>query len=115
MALFGLGRKKTEANSGCCAGAPEATAQAKPSEQRGGIRVLGGGCARCHELESNARAAVAQLGLADEVQLITDFSVIAAYGVMSLPALVVDERVVACGKVLKADEIAAILTRERSR
>ena len=110
MALFGLGRKKDEANSGCCAGAPEATAQAKPSEQRGGIRVLGGGCARCHEL-----AAVAQLGLADEVQLTTDFSVIASYGVMSLPALVVDERVVACGKVLKTDEIAAILTRERSR
>ena len=56
--------------------------------------MLGGGCAKCHELEENTKAALASLGLAEDVQLITDFSVIATYGVMSTPALVVDEKVV---------------------
>ena len=43
------------------------------------------------------------------VDLITDFSVIAAYGVMSTPALVINEQVVSYGKVLKKDEIVTIL------
>ena len=47
------------------------------------------------------------------MELITDFSVIAAYGVMSTPALVVDGKVVSYGKVLKRDEVATILKRER--
>ena len=47
------------------------------------------------------------------MDLITDFSVIAAYGVMSTPALVVDGKVVSYGKVLKRDEVVTILKRER--
>ena len=42
---------------------------------------------------------------------VTDFSQIAAYGVMTTPALVVDGKVVSFGKVLKKDEVAAILER----
>lgn len=38
---------------------------------------------------------------------------IATYGVMSTPALVVDEKVVSYGKVLKQEEVASILRRER--
>lgn len=114
MALFGFGRKKDEPKTGCCCGCtPESVEQAENVKNSSGIKVLGGGCAKCHELETNAKAAIAQLGLADEVQLITDFSVIAAYGVMSTPALVVDEKVVAYGKVLKTSEVAAILKQER--
>jgi protein-disulfide isomerase len=40
---------------------------------------------------------------------VTDFSQIAAYGVMTTPALVVDGKVVSYGKVLKTDEVAKIL------
>ena len=76
--------------------------------------MLGGGCAKCHELEENTKAALASLGLEEPVELITDFSVIAAYGVMSTPALVVDGKVVSYGKVLKRDEVETILKRERS-
>ena len=75
--------------------------------------MLGGGCAKCHELEANTKAALASLGLDQSVEMITDFSVIAAYGVMSTPALVVDGKVVSYGKVLKRDEVATILKRER--
>ena len=113
MALFGLGKKKETA---CCCGAgatPDAVARAQAEKRQGGIKVLGGGCAKCHELEANTKAALASLGLDQSVEMITDFSVIAAYGVMSTPALVVDGKVVSYGKVLKRDEVATILKRER--
>ena len=87
--------------------------QAEDTKRESGVKVLGGGCAKCHELEANAKAALASLGLDQSVELITDFSVIAAYGVMSTPALVVDGKVVSYGKVLKRDEVATILKRER--
>lgn len=112
MALFGLGKKKETAC--CCAGTtPASMERAEEAKGGSGIKVLGGGCAKCHELEANAKAALASLGLDQSVELITDFSVIAAYGVMSTPALVVDGKVVSYGKVLKRDEVATILKRER--
>lgn len=113
MALFGLGKKKETA---CCCGAgetPESMERAEDTKRESGVKVLGGGCAKCHELEANAKAALASLGLDQSVELITGFSVIAAYGVMSTPALVVDGKVVSYGKVLKRDEVATILKRER--
>ena len=113
MALFGLGKKKETA---CCCGAgetPESMERAEDTKRESGVKVLGGGGAKCHELEANVKAALASLGLDQSVELITDFSVIAAYGVMSTPALVVDGKVVSYGKVLKRDEVATILKRER--
>ena len=113
MALFGLGKKKETA---CCCGAgatPESVERAEDTKRESGVKVLGGGCAKCHELEANAKAALASLGLDQSVELITGFSVIAAYGVMSTPALVVDGKVISYGKVLKRDEVVTILKRER--
>ena len=40
---------------------------------------------------------------------VTDFAQIAAYGVMTTPALVVDGKVVSYGKVLKKDEAKALI------
>ena len=59
----------------------------------------------CHELQVNTQAALEELGINENVELITDYSVIASYGVMSTPALVIDNKVVAYGKVLKPNEI----------
>lgn len=70
----------------CCSGAnctPEEMVKAEESKRNGGIKVLGGGCAKCHELEADAVAALKELGMDDMVELITDFAVIASYGVMS--------------------------------
>ena len=44
---------------------------------------------------------------------ITDFTQIAAYGVMTTPALVVDDKVVSYGKVLKKDEASALIQKVR--
>lgn len=76
------------------------------------IKVLGPGCKNCQNLEKNTVAALATLGVDATVEKVTDYAAIAGYGVLRTPGLVVDEEVVASGRVPKADEIAALL-RER--
>ena len=73
------------------------------------IKILGGGCAKCNQLEKATKEALERLGMDTEIVHVTDFSQIAAYGVMSTPALVVDEKVLSYGKVLKTEEVINIL------
>ena len=73
------------------------------------VKVLGAGCEKCNALETAVVAALEELGMDTEIQHITDFAEIAAYGVMSTPALVVDGKVVSYGKVLKKDEAIRVL------
>ena len=73
------------------------------------IKVLGSGCAKCNQLEKATKEALQELGMDTTIGHVTDFSEIAAYGVMSTPALVVDEKVISYGKVLKAQEIVKLL------
>ena len=73
------------------------------------VKVLGGGCHKCETLLANTREAVANVGVEAEIEYITDFAVIAGYGIMSMPALIVDEKIVSMGKVLKSSEIESFL------
>lgn len=73
------------------------------------IKVLGSGCKSCVNLENNTREAIKELEMDVQVEKVTDFTKIAAYGVMSTPALVINEKVVSYGKVLKTEEIKKIL------
>ncbi|MDX1724387.1 MAG: thioredoxin family protein [Pseudomonas sp.] len=73
------------------------------------IKILGSGCKKCVTLNENTHQALSNLGLQAEVLKVTDFAEIAAYGVMSTPALAIDDQVVSVGKVLTAGEIAAFL------
>lgn len=73
------------------------------------IKVLGAGCKSCHEQYKNAKEAVKDMGGSVEVEYITDMQKVMEYGVMSMPALVVNEKVVAMGKVLKSNDIIALL------
>ena len=65
------------------------------------VKVLGAGCSACHKFYENAKTAVKSLGLAVEVEYITDMAKVMEYGVMRMPALVVNGKVVSMGKVLK--------------
>lgn len=108
MGLFS--RKKEETR--CCCGncSAEGLRAAEKAKNDGArVKVLGSGCAKCQALEANTVAALRQLGMDTQVDHVRDFAQIAAYGVMSTPALVVDGKVVAFGKVLKTEEIVAIL------
>lgn len=74
------------------------------------IKILGPGCANCHTLEKLTRAAIADLNLTAEVSSVTDYPTIAGYGVMSTPALVVDDRVVLAGRIPTAAQLRDLLT-----
>ena len=68
------------------------------------IEILGSGCARCHGLEANVREALEMLGKDAEIVDVTDIQQIMAYGVMAMPALVIDGKVITAGKVLSPEE-----------
>ena len=113
MALFG--KKKTE-TACCCGGNCDAQSMAKAESAKAegpGVKVLGSGCAKCNALEAATKAALEQLQMNTAIDHVTDFSQIAAYGVMSTPALVVDGKVVSFGKVLKTEEVVKILQKVR--
>lgn len=127
MALFNFGKKKeetkapacccgnTEGKTGetaCCGSAPkteEATCCGAPVDGICCVKVLGAGCKSCHEQYENAKAAVKALGLDVEVEYITDMEKVMGYGIMSMPAIVVNEQVVSMGKVLKAADVEKLL------
>jgi small redox-active disulfide protein 2 len=73
------------------------------------IKILGPGCKNCAALTENTKAALQETGLDAEVVKVQDFKDIAGYGIMSTPGLVIDEKVVSYGKVLKPQEIATLL------
>ena len=82
-------------------------------KEQQGIKILGGGCAKCNQLEEATVKALSELGMDTTVEHVRDFEKIAAYGVMSTPALVVDGRVVSYGRVLKKEEVLEILKKVR--
>lgn len=73
------------------------------------IKILGAGCKNCVTLAENTKEALKQLGMEATIEKVTDYGQIASYGIMSTPGLVVDEKVVSFGRVLKATDIAKIL------
>jgi len=77
------------------------------------VKILGTGCKNCETLADNTKVALKETGLDAEIIKVTDFQEIMAYGVMSTPALVIDEKVVSFGKVLKPKEIVQILDKVR--
>lgn len=108
MGLFG--KKKDGTKSYCC-GENCIPKVSKPDAE---VKVLGSGCAKCNALEDAVRAALKELGMDTTIDHVMDFSQIAAYGVMTTPALVVDGKVVSCGKVLKKDEAEAVIQKVRA-
>ena len=114
MALFGRKKKEEAQPCCCCSGCtPEAMSQAEQNKAGDGVKVLGSGCAKCNALEAAVREAMDELGMNEAIEHVTDFAQIAAYGVMSTPALVVDGKVVSYGKVLKKDEAVSLLQKAR--
>jgi small redox-active disulfide protein 2 len=69
------------------------------------IKVLGSGCANCQRLTKLTQDALAELGRPEQVEHVTDYVQIAAYGVMATPALVVDDKVVIAGRIPAASAL----------
>ena len=111
MALFNFGKKNEEktvygCSCGCSTNQPKSELK---SEDECRIKVLGAGCKSCHELYVNTVEVAKKFGIHTEVAYITDMQKVMEYGVMSMPALVIDEKVISQGKILKTSEIETII------
>ena len=73
------------------------------------IKVLGTGCPKCKSLMKAVEEVVSESGLEATINKVEDINDIMQYGVMVTPALVVDGRVVASGKVPKKEELKKLL------
>lgn len=73
------------------------------------IKILGSGCKNCVTLAENVKKALEEMNLQASIIKVTDLAEITGYGVMSTPAMVLNEKVVSYGKVLKPNEILKIL------
>ena len=73
------------------------------------IKILGSGCKNCAKLKENTETALKDAGIEAEIVKIQDMKDIVSYGVMQTPALVIDEKVVSFGKVLKSKDIVKLI------
>ncbi|XJZ27294.1 thioredoxin family protein [Bacillota bacterium Lsc_1132] len=73
------------------------------------IKILGTGCSKCKKLEANVKEAVEKLGANAEIVKVEEIKDIMSYGVMSTPALVIDEKVKIYGKVASVNEIVKLI------
>jgi len=73
------------------------------------IKILGPGCINCQKVEKLVREAVAETGVAADIEKVSDIMKIAKYGVFGTPAVVVDGVVKSVGKIPKKEEILAWL------
>lgn len=121
MSLFNFGKKNSEEKNkavrkcGCsCENSSNNIGGCPTTESSGSgeiitIKVLGTGCQSCHKQYEYAKEAAKKLGISTEVEYITDMAKIMQYGVMSMPALVVNEKAVSMGKILKTADIIKLL------
>ena len=75
------------------------------------IKILGPGCAKCKTMDRITREVVEKYGINATITKVEDIMEIMKYGVMSTPALVVDEKVIVKGRVPSSDEIKQLLTK----
>ena len=102
-------RKKEEEKPCCCSSGSAGSKYDVVLGEVTSVKVLGAGCKSCHQMYENTKKAVADLGLGIEVEYITNMEKVIQYGAMSMSVLVVNEKVVSAGKVLKPQEAAKML------
>ncbi len=74
------------------------------------IKVLGPGCNNCHKVEANAKEAVQQLGVEANIEKVTDYAEFARYGLLYTPGLVINEKLVAGGRIPSVAEVTTWVT-----
>ena len=75
------------------------------------VKILGSGCPNCQRLEANTKQALRELKLEAEVEKITNLEKVMSYGIMSTPAIVMDEEVISYGIVPSVEEIKKLISK----
>jgi small redox-active disulfide protein 2 len=74
------------------------------------IEILGMGCATCNKLEDTVRLAIREMGIDAQIDHVKDIKKIMTYGVMTTPALVIDGKVKAAGKIPSLAEMKQLIS-----
>ncbi len=74
------------------------------------IKVLGPGCARCHQLEAITKDVVKGLGIEAEIEDVKDIKKIMEYPILTTPGLVINEKLVCSGRVPTKAEVNTFIT-----
>jgi len=74
------------------------------------IKILGPGCARCHQLEQAAKEVVKELGIEASIEEVKDIKKITAYPILTTPGLVINEKLVCSGRVPTKAEVTTFIT-----
>jgi len=73
------------------------------------IKILGTGCARCHQLEQTARQAVKELAIDATIEEVKDMKRIMEYPILTTPGLVVNEELVCSGRIPTKSEVTQFI------
>ena len=74
------------------------------------IKVLGPGCARCHQLEQTVKEVVSELSIDADIEDVKDIKKIMEYPILTTPGLVIDEKLVCSGRVPSKAEVSTYIT-----
>lgn len=74
------------------------------------IKILGPGCARCHQLEKTTREVVKELGIDPSIEEVKDINEIITYHILTTPGLVLNDELVCSGRVPSKAEISQFIT-----
>ena len=76
------------------------------------ILVVGAGCASCDKVYTDTQEAVKELGLPAQVRKVEDLVEMVRMGIMSVPAIVLDGRVISAGRTIGKNQIVSLLKQE---
>jgi len=74
------------------------------------IKVLGPGCAKCHQLEQITQEVIKELGIDAEIEYVKDIQKIMEYPILTTPGLVIEEKLVCSGRVPSKAEVTNFVT-----
>jgi small redox-active disulfide protein 2 len=73
------------------------------------IKILGTGCAKCHQLEQTAKQVVKELAVNASIEEVKDLKKIMEYPILTTPGLVVNEELVCSGRIPSKSEVTRFI------
>lgn len=73
------------------------------------IKILGTGCAKCHQLEQTAKQVVKELAVNASIEEVKDLKKIMEYPILTTPGLVVNEELVCSGRIPSKSEVTQFI------